>query len=58
MTFEQFKKITYHTRNTIRIPGSRTVIDKVACMVKGKFNHAKANELLEEVYNEENFAER
>lgn len=59
MSFEEFRKLPYHTRTKIRIPGSRTVIDKSACMnKKGKLDHKKIDSYLKQVYDEENFAER
>lgn len=56
MDFEQFKRITYHTRLCIRIPGSRTVLNKVECMHKGRFSQAKADIVLKKVYERENYA--
>jgi hypothetical protein len=56
MSFEEFVKITYHTRMSIRIPGSRTVIDKASLVnKKGKYNFEKEKELLRQVYENENF---
>jgi N-acetylglutamate synthase/N-acetylornithine aminotransferase len=55
MTFEQFKKIIYHTRNCIRIPGSRSVIDKTQVMTKGKLDNKKIEKILKKVYDEEEF---
>lgn len=59
MSFEQFKKIIYHTRTRIRIPGSRTVLDKTALVnKKGKLNQDKLDSMLRKVYEEENYKDR
>jgi hypothetical protein len=59
MSFEEFKKMTYHTRKSIRIPGSNTSIDKVSLIgKKGKFDFAKQDELLRRVYEEENYKDK
>lgn len=56
MTFDEFKRMTYHTRTRIRIPGSRSVIDKTNLVTKkGKFDFDRADKLLLEIYTEEQF---
>lgn len=58
MSFEEFKGITYHTRESIRIPGSTTVIDKLQLVTKRGFNSKKADEILRKVYDNENYKDR
>lgn len=58
MTFEEFKKMTYHTFKSIRIPGSKTVIDKSQLMTKGRFDQNKADPVLKQVYEQEKYANR
>ena len=62
MTFEEFKKMTYHTRTRIRIPGSRQVINKeVFLKKKGKrvvLNMDKIDQILRSIYEEENYKDR
>lgn len=58
MSFEEFKKITYHTRLRLIIPGSPTSLDKVELMTKGKFDQKKADIALERIYERENYAEK
>lgn len=58
MSFEEFKKITYHTYKTINIPGSSTKLDKTELMTKGRFDQSKADVVLREVYERENYARK
>lgn len=59
MTFEQFKKMVYYTRLYIRIPGSRSSIDKSRLInKKGKFDFEKQDKILRQVYEDENYANR
>lgn len=55
MTFEEFRKMTYHTRTRLRIPGSRTIIDKATLTTKGKYDFKKEEIALREVYESERF---
>lgn len=58
MSFEEFKRMTYHTYKSIRIPGSNTVIDKAELMAKGRFDQTKADPVLRRVYEQEKYANR
>lgn len=58
MTFAEFKRMVYHTAKAIRIPGSRTIINKSELMVKGKFNQKKADIVLLDVYESEDYISR
>lgn len=58
MTFKEFKGITYHTRLSIRIPGSKSVIDKSQLFSKGKYDGNKEDTFLKQVYEQEEFVNR
>lgn len=59
MSFEEFKKITFHTRLYIRVPYSRNRIDKMDMFnKKGKYDKAKEEMLLRQIYEDENFENR
>ncbi len=59
MSFNEFKKMCFHTQHRIRIPGSYTTIDKTVLIgKKGKFDFEKLDILLKEIYEEENYKDR
>lgn len=58
MDFKEFKGITYHTKESIRIPGSSTVIDKIPFITKKGYNFKKEEEILRKVYDNENYKDR
>lgn len=58
MSFDDFRRMTYHTRLYIRVPGSATVIDKTSLMTKGKYSFKKEEAVLKQIYELENYNER
>lgn len=52
LTFEDFKKTCFHTKERLVIPLLKTYIDKKELMKKGKYNFDKENQLLMNIYEE------
>lgn len=58
MSFEEFRRTTYHTRLYIRVPGSNTYVDKSQLMTKGRYDFKKEENVLRKIYNNENYSTR
>lgn len=54
MTFEQFKKTCYYTKDLLKIPLLNQSIKKINFMKKGKYDFNKENETLRKIYEENN----
>ena len=53
LTFEEFEKSCYHTQYYVIVPlVNRMKINKLECMVKGKYNPDKLRSKLMEIYDE------
>lgn len=58
MTFEEFKKTCYYTRDLLKIPLANQSIEKINLIKKGKYNFEKEREVLMKVYDDYNFKDK